>query len=60
MIVLEKKLVLPVRLAGLCQHCDPRRSGKLTSLIRIHDFGRPEPGDGFVQSLDTQVRVHRV
>ena len=42
------------------QRRDPCRSGKLAVLIRVHDLGRAEFGDGFVQSLDAEASVHCV
>jgi len=44
----------------LAQLGDPGRSSELRALIRTHDLGWTEPGDGIPQNLDTEVAVHRV
>ena len=46
--------------ACLGQRGDPGRSRELATLIRIHDLGRAVSGDGFIQRIYAEVRMHRV
>ena len=45
---------------GFGQCRDPATSGELRALIRVHDLGRAEAGDGLLQGLEAEARMHRV